>query len=235
MRTLVNIRSSSWLLLLAGLCVSFVLSVGLPLSWGQQYGLLENVQAATLLLGMLVALMAARQQRGMAASKIWWVASLCWLSVLGQELAWDALSVASASAGAGNAIGSWGLLWWKPAMMGLCLGMLLACLYWVVRHRLISRVVLRWLREGAIPWGCLLVAGLAMLLSVLAQDHGSAWTHKLPDATLAIMGEVAQCWAYAALWWAQWVLLHHMQDWRSSSYLQTMHFSLTKGLERRAI
>lgn len=120
-------------------------------------------------------------------------------------------------------------------MMGLCLGMLLACLYWVVRHRLISRVVLRWLREGAIPWGCLLVAGLAMLLSVLAQDHGSAWTHKLPDATLAIMGEVAQCWAYAALWWAQWVLLHHMQDWRSSSYLQTMHFSLTKGLERRAI
>lgn len=69
MRTLVNIRSSSWLLL-AGLCVSFVLSVGLPLSWGQQYGLLENVQAATLLLGMLVALMAARQQRGMAASKI---------------------------------------------------------------------------------------------------------------------------------------------------------------------
>ncbi|MBP8187338.1 MAG: hypothetical protein KAX76_06320, partial [Comamonas sp.] len=160
MRTLVNIRSGSWLLL-AGLCVSFVLSVGLPLSWGQEYGLLENVQAATLLLGMLVALMAARQQRGMAASKIWWVASLCWLSVLGQELAWDALSAASVSAGAGNAIGSWGLLWWKPAMMSLYLGMLLACLYWVVRHRLISRVVLRWLREGAVPWGCLLVAGLA--------------------------------------------------------------------------
>ena len=67
MRTLVNIRSSSWLLL-AGLCVSVVLSVGFPLSWGQEYGLLENVQAATLLLGMLVALMAARQQRGMAAS-----------------------------------------------------------------------------------------------------------------------------------------------------------------------
>jgi hypothetical protein len=237
MKTLVNVRSSTWLLL-GGLCAFFMLAVGLPASWGWENGPLENFQALTLLAGLLVAVISAWQQRGMAAGKIWWVAAMFWLGLLGRELAWGAVFLPAQGFDAveGPRYTS-SILWWKPAVVWVCLAMLAACAYWVLRYRLIPRVLLRWAREAAMPWGCLLVFVLAMVLSAVAEGHAAVALH-LPEGSLLAMEEMTECWAYLALWWGQWVLVHHMQEWRSSSYLQTLHFSRTtlgESFERRSI
>ena len=238
MKTLNNVRSSSWLLL-GGLCACFMLAMGLPASWGWENGPLENVQALTLLVGLVVAVIAAVQQRSMAAGKIWWVAALFWLAMLGRELAWGAvfLPAQGFNPETGPRYSS-SVLWWKPAVVWVCSAMLAACAYWVLRYRLVPRVLLRWLRERAMPWGCLGVFVLAMLLSALVEGHGKLPIPHLPESMLLAMEEMAECWAYLSLWWAQWVLVHHMQEWRTSSYLQTLHFSISavgESFERRAI
>lgn len=238
MKTLVTVRSSSWVLLL-GLCVSFVAASGLPMSWGWENGPLENFQAVTLLIGMLVAWMAAYQQRDMGSSKIWLVASMFWLGMFGRELAWGAVFMPPLGVDEhGAPYYTSSVLWWKPAVVWVCVGMLLACVYWVARYRLLTRVVLRWLGERSMPWGCLAVFVLAMVLSAVAEGHGITWLAKLSAPNLMAMEEMSECWAYLALWWAQWRLVHEMQDWRASNYLQTMHFSfssLSKRFERRSI
>lgn len=238
MKTLINMRSSTGLLL-GGLCACFMLAMGLPVSWGWENGPLENLQAVILLVGMLVAVMAAGQQRHMPAGKIWWVAALLWLGMLGRELAWGAvfLPAHGFDPETGPRFTS-SILWWKPAVVWLCAALLAGCVYWVLRYRLIPRVLLRWLREGAMPWGCLAVFVLAMVLSAVTEGHGQLPALPLPEMTLLAMEEMAECWAYLSLWWGQWVLVHHMQEWRSSSYLQTMHFSLSavgERFERRSI
>lgn len=238
MKTLVNARSSTWLML-GGLCACFMLAMGLPVSWGWENGPLENFQAVILLVGMWVAVMAAWQQRGMSAGNIWWVAAMFWLGMLGRELAWGAvfLPAQGFDPESGPRYTS-SILWWKPAVMWVCLGMLGACAYWVLRYRLVPRVLMRWLRERAMPWGCLGIFVLAMVLSAMAEGHAKLPIFHLPEMTLMAMEEMAECWAYLALWWGQWVLVHHMQEWRSSSYLQTMHFSLSslsESFERRSI
>ena len=238
MRTHVNVRASSWILLL-GLCLGYILAAGLPVSWGKHYGVLESVQTALLLSGVLVALLAAYRQRAMAAGKMWWVAVMGWLGVLGHELGWHAgvmLPLAPTWGGA-EPSRAWAL-WQQQAAVGVYASMALAAVYWVLRYRLLSRVVVRWWHESAMPWGCMLVCALAVLLASVAQGQLGLPMPLLPETTRSVMAEMTECWAYAALWWAQWLLLHHMQDWRLSSYLQTMHFSrssLGERFERRSI
>lgn len=238
MKTLINMRSSSWLLL-GGLCAFFMLSMGLPASWGWENGPLEIFQALTLLLGLAVAVTAGWQQRGMTTGKIWWVAALCWLGMLGRELAWGAVFLPAqyVHPDTGPSYTS-SMAWGQPAVVWVCAAMLAVGAYWVLRYRLIPRVLLRWQRERAMPWGCLVAFVAAMLLSTLAASHGKAAMPHLPVTTLLAMEGMAECWAYLSLWWAQWVLVHHMQEWRTSSYLQTMHFSLSalgERFERRTI
>lgn len=238
MKTLVNVRASSWLLL-TGLCSSYVLALGLPVSWGWENGPLESIQAVILLAGAFLAGIAGYQQRDMAAGKVWCVAALLWLGMLGRELSWGA--ALSAPSGMDALIGpfySSSLLWWKPAVVWVCSAMALLAIYWVVRYRLIARVAVRWWHEAAMPWGCLIAFAIAMALSAVTEGHGSTLMAHIAPSARMVMEEMAETWAYVALWWAQWRLVHHMHDWRASSYLQTMHFSmrgLGEGFERRPI
>lgn len=238
MKTLINVRLSTWVLLL-GLCVSYVCAAALPASWGWENGPLETYQAVTLLVGVLLSWIAAYQQRDMSTSKIWLVASLFWLGMLGRELAWGAvfLPAMGVDPQSGPRYTS-SVLWWKPAVVWVCSALLVVCLYWVVRYRLLQRVVLRWLRERSMTWGCLMVFVLAMVMGAMAEGHAGGLLDKLPESARMVMEEMAECWAYMALWWAQWRLVHDMQDWRASSYLQAMHFalpSLGESFERRSI
>lgn len=231
MRTRVNVRASSWMLLV-GLCVAYILAAGLPAAWGSPSGPLAGLQIVTLLLGLLLALVAAYQQRAMAVGKVWLVVAIGWLALLCQELVWPA---------------AWQPRWdGMPAAYGQGAWMsatlwalgVVASAYWVLRYRLISRVVLRWLRESAMPWGCAAVAVLAWGLSTWALGQWGAVLSPVPADSGRVMAAMAQCWAYMALWWGQWLLVHHMQEWRSSSYLQTLHFSRTslgERFERRSI
>lgn len=235
-----HVRASSWILLL-GLCLGYILAAGVPASWGKHDGVLEGVQAVTLLAGGLVAVLAAYQQRGMAVGKIWWVAAMGWLGLLSHELAGHAglvLPQAQVWLDAGPRLPSGGLPWPALAAAGAYAALLLAGVYWVLRYRLLSRVVVRWWHESAMPWGCVLVGMLALLLAAVAQGQVGLPMPQMPDTTRSVMVAMTECWVYAALWWAQWLLLHHMQDWRLSSYLQTMHFSrssLGERFERRSI
>lgn len=236
-RTLGNTRVSSRLLLL-GLCVSYALAVRLPVTWGWENGPLEIFQTLTLLAGLLVALLAAQAHRPKTAS-FWWIAALFWLAMLGRELAWGAvfLEPLGMDAERGPRYSS-SVLMWKPAVAWMCCAMLLLCVFWVVRYRLFHQVLLRCQRESALPWGGLLVFVLAMVLSAAAEGHvGKMWWSQLQGVRLT-MEEVAECWAYLAVWWAQWLLVQHMRQWRSGNYLQTLHFarnSLHERLERRSV
>ena len=217
MKTLVNVRASSWVLLL-GLLASFVAAAGLPAFWGWENGPLESFQSLILLLGMSTAWWAAYRQRDASTSKIWLVASLFWLGMLGRELAWGAvfLPPVGMHAESGPTYTS-SILWWKPAVVWVCSAMLLACVYWVLRYRLISRVVVRWWREGQMPWGCLAVFVLSMLLGAVAEGHGAGeWLQSLGEGTRMAMEEMCECWAYMALWWAQWRLVQVAHGWHAS-------------------
>lgn len=239
-KPLLNLRASdAGLLLGLCLCLCWVAASRLPVSWGWESGPLESFQSFTLLLGMLVACLAAYQQRNQATSKIWLVVSLFWLGMLGRELAWGAVFFPplSMDAETGPRYTS-SVLWWKPAVAWVGAVMLLLCAYWFVRYRLLSRVVLRWMRERSVPWGCMAVFVLAMGLSALAEGHAGLQLAHVPESSRMAMEEMCECWAYMALWCGQWRLVHAMQDWRSSSYLQTMHFALSslgESFERRSV
>lgn len=221
-----NLRFSSWVLL-AGLCASLVLAGGLPEGWGWENGPLESFQAVTVLVGLGMAWLAAWQQRGMVASKIWCVAAVVWLAMLGHELAWGAVFWPPQGMGvASEPLYKASALWGQPAVVGVCAAMLLVCAVWVVRFQLVQRVWLRWLGERAMPWGSLLVCVLALLLSALAAGRGPWALPQVVGTSLLVMQEMAECWAYLALCWGQWLLVQHTQTWRASGYLQTMHFSL---------
>lgn len=218
-------RSSA--LLLAGLCSSWVLAAGLPVFWGWENGPLESFQILTLLAGLGVAVVVAWLQRDRAEGKVWCIAAFFWLAMLGRELAWGAvflppLHVNDAS---GPRYTS-SVLWWKPAVVWVFTAMLLLSLCWVARLRLLQRVALRWLHERALPWGCLAVFVLAMLLSAVAEGHIRVAMVQEAGASLMAMEEMAECWAYLALCWGQWLLVQHMRAWSASSYLQTMHLPL---------
>lgn len=238
MKKWMHLRLSSGLLF-AGLVIGSVLALKLPATWGWENGLLENFQAVTVLLGLSVACLAAWQQRSIVASKIWCVAAVVWLAMLGHELAWGAVFVPAQSVSDSHGpLYSARALWWQPAVVWVCSALLLLCGAWVVRFQLVQRAVLRWLREAAMPWGCLTVLVLAMLLSATAAGQG-LWT--LPqalDGQRMVLQAMAECWAYLALCWGQWLLVQHMQQWRASRYVQTLHFSISsldEGFERRPL
>jgi hypothetical protein len=92
------LRLWNWALL--GLVLSFPLSFVLPqsLSWEMDS---ENIQAVTLLLGM-VAPGCGAAAKGLLAAPLWWIASLFWLAFLGRELAWGAAFLPSLE------VGKWG-------------------------------------------------------------------------------------------------------------------------------
>ena len=88
------------------------------------------------------------------------------------------------------------------------------------------------------PWGCWLVWGVATALAALVERHASGLLVPSEPAGRMVLAAMAQCWAYLALGWGQWLLVQHMQAWRASSYLQTLHFSLNslrEGFERRSM
>lgn len=213
MQTLGSARRSA-LLLLVGMVVTLPLATHLDFHWGWENGPIENLQALILWAGAMAACGAAWQQRSSAVGgAIWRVAAIIWLGMLGRELAWGAtfLPAIGFDAHSGPVYSSHSV-WWRPAVGWVCGALLLLSAYWVVRDRLLSRVVLRWWREGAWPWSCLLVFVLGMVVSAQAEGHGH-----IPWLSAHITGlvaeEMAEAWAYAALWCAQWHLIRHTARW----------------------
>ncbi|MBQ0132932.1 MAG: hypothetical protein KBT18_12415 [Comamonas sp.] len=205
-------RPSFWLLV--GLALSLPLAHLLPVSWGWENGPLETLQALTLLAGCLTAAWSAWSQRRQSGAAIWRIAAILWLCMLGRELAWGAVFYAPLGMDAHSGpLYSSSVLWFKPAVKWVCAALLVLCMFWVWRCRLLGRVLWPWLQQRLMPWDCLLVFVLSMLLSANAEGHSYLpLLQSLPIGGM-VAEEMAECWAYACLWWAQWHLIACTTAW----------------------
>ncbi len=219
MRTHMHVRASSWILLL-GLCLGLYPGCRGAGVLGKHDGVLEGVQAVTLLSGGLVAALAAYQQRGMAVGKIWWVAAMGWrvcsaMSWQGTpgwccrrpRFGWMRGSVCPAA-------GCRGQRWLQRGRMQPCCwpGCTGCC------ATVCSAV---WWRAGGMKRPCPgAVCWWACWRCCWPRWPKASGPAHAPDAdtTRSVMGGDDRVLGHAALWWAQWLLLHHMQDWRLSSY-----------------
>ncbi len=201
---------------MAGLLLSFPLTFVLPQSVGWENGLLENIQAVTLLLGVVAAVVAACRQKGAVAAPLWWSAALFWLAFLGRELAWGAAFLPSTGAGKWGPVISSQVLWYKPAVKWAVGGMLLCC-YWLVRHGLWNRVLKRMVREHAIPVFSLALFIVAMVISTNAEGHGFIFLARWFDCRVVVLEELVETLGYFALWLAQWAIVRHVSGWKEEA------------------
>lgn len=224
--------------LLVGLTMSLPLAHLLPVAWGWENGLLETLQALALLAGLLTAVWSAWSQRHQSGAAIWRIAAIFWLCMLGRELAWGAVFYAplGMDVQSGPLYRS-SVLWFKPAVKWVCAALLVLCIFWVWRCQLLGRVVWPWLQQRLVPWRCLLLFVLCMLLSANAEGHRYVpFLESLP-ITGIVAEEMAECWAYLCLWWAQWHLIVGTTAWWRGGrvpmhlrYLETgMHPSLDRS------
>ncbi|WP_336696101.1 hypothetical protein [Delftia acidovorans] len=207
------LRLWNWALL-AGLVLSFPLSFVLPQSLSWENGFLENIQAVTLLLGMVAALVAARRQKGSFAAPLWWIASLFWLAFLGRELAWGAAFLPSLEAGKWGPVISSQALWYRPAVKWVVGAMLLLCCYWFVRHGVWNKIIKRLVREHALPIFSLAIFVAAMVISTNAEGHGFIVLQRWFDYQVIVLEELVETFGYMALWLAQWALVRYVDGWR---------------------
>lgn len=192
------------LILLIGLMVSTAVSTRLPTHWGWENGPLEQTQVVILLAGLAVAVWAARRQSGSAFGYVWRIAAFFWLAMAAREMGWGATWLPAYDFDPlEGPLYSSRHLWWKPAVPWVCGLLLLISAYWVVRHRIIGSVIWFWMQRRRFPWATLAMFVLAMLVSAVAEGHaGVDWISGV------VPEEMAECWAYLALWWAQWCLIH---------------------------
>ena len=203
------------LLLATLLALSFPLTHWLPQFWGWENGPLENVQVVILLADLLGAAMAAYRQRGSVAAPLWWVALPFWLVFMGRELAWGAAFLPAIGHNQWGPTISSSVLWFRPAVPWVCAALLLLCCYWMLRHRLWSRVLLRLHQERAWPVASLLLFVLAMVISTNAEGHGFVHLQDRFGTQVVVLEELVETWGFAALWLAQWVLIRHTAGWRT--------------------
>ncbi len=201
------------LLLAVLLVLSFPLAYWLPQSWGWENGPLENAQVVIMLAGLLAAAMAAYRQGSTVAAPLWWVALPFWLAFMGRELAWGAAFLPAIGHNQWGPTISSGVLWFRPAVPWVCGALLLLCCYWMLRHQLWSRVLLRLQRERAWPVASLALFVLAMVISTNAEGHGFVRLQDWFGTQVVVLEELVETWGYAALWLAQWALIRHTAGW----------------------
>lgn len=213
-------RSGSSAVLVCALVACFPLAVVLPqfLSW--ENGLLEQLQNVTLAIGLVVAVWSARWLAQRPAAYAMWIAAFFWMGFLGRELSWAGVFMPPSSMTPwGPAY--WGYdLWWKPYVRAGLLVLAAVGMYWFLRHKLWSQVLVRLWREQALPIGPVLVFGAAMLVTINAEGHG--WL-RLPDwygPQSGVLEELVETVGYIALYWAQWVVVRHLGRCRMAEKLQ---------------
>lgn len=206
------LRWGNWMLL-ACLALSFALAWVLPPWVGWENGPVENLQAVVLLLGWLMAALAARRQRGRAAAPLWWIAMLFWTGFLGRELAWGAVFLPPLGMDEWGPTISSSVLWWRPAISWVLGLLLLLGTYWMLRYRILGRVLLRLHRQGALPWASLAVFGLAMALSDHADGSAFLSFEDWYQTRVIVLEELTELFGYLALLLAQYALVRETGRW----------------------
>ena len=209
-------------MLLLGLITTLPMSALLPVSWGWENGFLENLQVVILLAGFLAALWAMIQQPAGATRSSWFAAALIWLLLVGRELAWGAAFVPPMGFDSHGPIISSRVLWYRPAVPWICLGLLLIGLVAMWRAKAFSRFLGRLQRDKAWPWGTIALLLLCLACSAISEGHGHLRFPVLESPALMVAEEAFETWAYVGLWLAQWHLIRHTAQWGrslSSAYL----------------
>lgn len=200
-------------LLVVAFVACFPLGFVLPQQISWENHSLEMMQNITLVLGLFMAVWHARQLAGRPASYLLWIACIFWLGFFGRELSWGAALMPSTE------MTIWGPsyrghdLWWKPYMRGALVLMALVGVYWFFAKQLWSRVLLRLLRERAVPVVALLVYVCTMLTTINAEGHGFIYFQGWYGTQVMVLEELVECVGYLALLCAQYWTIQQMKRW----------------------
>lgn len=198
-------RPAQWALL-AALVACYPVSLFLPLSWGREAGVLENLQVMTLLSGFVMALIVFVRRRPERTAMLALWAAPVWLLLAGRELSWGrAWRAVPGVDAAGRALPP-EPLWFQPLVWPAA-ALLVGWLVYSAWHYRIDEVVrLAFVRSA--PWLLLLVALGAAVGSTCAEGHMSCHLD-LVAARAQVFEELVELLAYVALCSLQAVVLRH--------------------------
>ena len=198
-------RPGQWALL-AALVACYPVSLVLPLAWGREAGVLENLQVLVLLSGFvwsIVVFVRLRPERT-AMLALWAVP--VWLLLAGRELSWGrAWRAVPGFDAAGRALPP-EPLWFQPLVWPGAV-LLIGWLAYSAWHYRIDEVVrLAFVRSA--PWLLLFVALGAAVGSTCAEGHMSCHLD-LVASRAQVFEELVELLAYVALCSLQAVVLRH--------------------------
>lgn len=192
-------------LLIAMVPIAYPLALVLPVTWGWENGVIEDLQVVVLLAGLAVALMAFRRlprpvaMLGLAAVPFWLMAAA-------RELSWGAVFMAPLGMTATGPVYSSSMLWYKPAVHPTLALLTVLSLAVYFRFRVGALLARVW-RLRRFPWvefGLIMVGALA---STIAEGHIPLDIGLVP-AQGEVLEEIMELVAYGALFLAQLRVLH---------------------------
>ena len=206
-------RTIGWILI-AAMLATLPLTLVLPQWIGYENGVLEDVQAFTLVFGALACGMYIHHFKTLRLRHFWWAILPFWLAFIGRELAWGASFLPAISANEWGPTISSRILWYKPFVTPVLCAALVFSLWQFFRYRMDRAVLLRLWKENALPWRELAIFTIAMVASTLVEGHGPFNLQPYFGTQVVVLEELVETWGYLALFVAQWRIGAHMQQWR---------------------
>lgn len=170
---------------------------------GWENGPVENFQVVVLVVGLVGAVLFARQGPDSLTRTFWLMVLPFWIIFVGRELSWGAVLTPPLEIHPTEGpIFSSSVLWYKPIVYPI-LGVLLAISAFIFLRYRQFRTIGRIAALGAFPWLQLALTVVGLLVMTNAEGHG--WiTIDMSKAALQVLEETAETGAYLGLLAAQY-------------------------------
>lgn len=198
---------------LLALLASYLAAPHLPITAGWENGPVENLQAAALFAGGVLALWWRARASDARARAFWLIVAPIWFVLCARELSWGTVFMAplEMSAQDGPTFSSSRQLPYK-ALVAPAIGLLLLAQAWLFvrtrQHRTFERI---WAAR-AFPWLEIGLFAIAMLVSTEAEGHGFIGLDGMAHGARQALEELAELMAYVALLLAQWRVAHGLRQ-----------------------
>jgi hypothetical protein len=174
----------------------------LPMRWGWENGVLENLQVLILLAGLAFALAVCKRDWKSPRALLALVVLPIWAVLAARELSWGAVFLAPLDMTAAGPQFSSRVLWYKPAIYPL-VGVLLAAAAGVAARYRLDRAVRSVVANRNFPWLELALIVGAAFVSGCAEGHLRCRFDTMPSHQ-EVLEELVEVVAYAALSLAQY-------------------------------
>lgn len=160
-----------WTLLIVLLVAAYLLAKVLPSSFGWENGAIENFQAIVLLLGMIIALLFAFQNRRTThLTSFGWAIAIIWFICFTREISWGAVFFPPLDFGSHGPVYSSRSLWYKGAVYPVIALLAGESIFLFVKYHL-HHLFLELIRKKRFPWQETATVFLAVLISNFAENH----------------------------------------------------------------